>query len=146
MLRSVLRGPVLVTGGAGYIGSHVCKALAAAGAQPVCLDSLEKGHEWAVRWGDLARGDVGDEHRETTRRAERGDLTARQAQLGEPGAHTALELVERRLHVRRRQFLDADFEQEVVVHFAPPFFAGAAAVSSTGFTQRARSASSLMSG
>ena len=60
MLRSVLRGPVLVTGGAGYIGSHVCKALAAAGAQPVCLDSLEKGHEWAVRWGDLARGDVGD--------------------------------------------------------------------------------------
>ena len=60
MLRSVLRGPVLVTGGAGYIGSHVCKALAESGAHPVCLDTLEKGHEWAVRWGDLARGDVGD--------------------------------------------------------------------------------------
>jgi UDP-glucose-4-epimerase GalE len=51
---------VLVTGGAGYIGSHVCKALAEAGAQPLCLDTLEKGHEWAVRWGDLARGDIGD--------------------------------------------------------------------------------------
>lgn len=44
----------------GDIGSHVCKALAEAGAQPICLDTLEKGHEWAVRWGDLARGDVGD--------------------------------------------------------------------------------------
>lgn len=42
------------------IGSHVCKALAEAGAQPICLDTLEKGHEWAVRWGELARGDVGD--------------------------------------------------------------------------------------
>ena len=53
-------GPVLVTGGAGYIGSHVCKALAEAGAQPICLDTLEKGHDWAVRWGSLERGDVGD--------------------------------------------------------------------------------------
>jgi UDP-glucose-4-epimerase GalE len=52
--------PVLVTGGAGYIGSHVCKALAEAGAQPICLDTLEKGHDWAVRWGSLERGDVGD--------------------------------------------------------------------------------------
>ena len=60
MFASTVRGPVLVTGGAGYIGSHVCKALAEAGAQPLCLDTLEKGHEWAVRWGDLARGDVGD--------------------------------------------------------------------------------------
>ena len=60
MFASTVRGPVLVTGGAGYIGSHVCKALAEAGAQPICLDSLEKGHEWAVQWGALARGDVGD--------------------------------------------------------------------------------------
>jgi UDP-glucose-4-epimerase GalE len=51
---------VLVTGGAGYIGSHVCKALAEVGAQPICLDTLEKGHDWAVRWGSLERGDVGD--------------------------------------------------------------------------------------
>jgi UDP-glucose-4-epimerase GalE len=54
---------VLVTGGAGYIGSHICKALAEMGAQPVCYDTLEKGHEWAVRWGPLERGDIGDEAR-----------------------------------------------------------------------------------
>jgi UDP-glucose-4-epimerase GalE len=51
---------VLVTGGAGYIGSHVCKALAASGFNPICYDTLEKGHRWAVRWGPLERGDIGD--------------------------------------------------------------------------------------
>jgi UDP-glucose-4-epimerase GalE len=51
---------VLVAGGAGYIGSHICKALAESGATPVCYDSLEKGHKWAVRWGPLERGDIGD--------------------------------------------------------------------------------------
>src|SRR5258708_33780787 len=54
---------VLVPGGAGYIGSHVCKALAEAGFQPVCFDTLEKGHEWAVRWGPLERGDIADGRR-----------------------------------------------------------------------------------
>ena len=47
---------VLVTGGAGYIGSHVCKALAAAGYRPVTYDNLSEGHRWAVRWGPLERG------------------------------------------------------------------------------------------
>ena len=51
---------VLVAGGAGYIGSHVCKAVAEAGFIPVCYDTLEKGHDWAVRWGPLERGDIGD--------------------------------------------------------------------------------------
>jgi UDP-glucose-4-epimerase GalE len=51
---------ILVTGGAGYIGSHICKALAEAGQQPICFDTLEKGHDWAVRWGPLERGDIGD--------------------------------------------------------------------------------------
>jgi len=51
---------VLVTGGAGYIGSHVCKALAGSGFTPICYDTLEKGHRWAVRWGPLERGDIGD--------------------------------------------------------------------------------------
>ena len=51
---------VLVTGGAGFIGSHVCKALAEGGAIPVCYDSLEKGHPWAVRGGPLIQGDIGD--------------------------------------------------------------------------------------
>ena len=52
---------ILVTGGAGYIGSHACKALAAAGYRPVTLDNLVKGREAAVRWGPFIRGDVGDE-------------------------------------------------------------------------------------
>lgn len=58
-----MSGPVLVAGGAGYIGSHVCKALAESGFTPVCYDTLEKGHEWAVRFGPLERGDVGDRAR-----------------------------------------------------------------------------------
>jgi UDP-arabinose 4-epimerase len=51
---------ILVTGGAGYIGSHVCKALAARGHTPVTYDNLSRGHEMLVRWGPLERGDVGD--------------------------------------------------------------------------------------
>src|SRR5580704_6934338 len=51
---------VLVTGGAGYIGSHACKALAAAGYTPVTYDNLVQGHDWAVKWGPLERGDGGD--------------------------------------------------------------------------------------
>jgi UDP-arabinose 4-epimerase len=54
---------VLVTGGAGYIGSHACKALARAGWLPVTYDSLIYGHEWAVKWGPLERGDIGDRAR-----------------------------------------------------------------------------------
>lgn len=49
---------VLVTGGAGYIGSHACKALAEQGYEPVCFDNLIYGHEWAVQWGPLVRGDL----------------------------------------------------------------------------------------
>lgn len=52
--------PVLVTGGAGYIGSHTCKALAAAGYLPVAFDNLENGHRSAVRWGPFVQGDLGD--------------------------------------------------------------------------------------
>ncbi|HDQ41615.1 MAG TPA: UDP-glucose 4-epimerase GalE [Desulfonatronum sp.] len=51
---------VLVTGGAGYIGSQTCKALVQAGYRPVSLDNMVYGHEWAVRWGDLVRGDILD--------------------------------------------------------------------------------------
>ena len=51
---------VLVTGGAGYIGSHAAKALARAGYSPVVLDNLVYGHREAVRWGPLVEGDVGD--------------------------------------------------------------------------------------
>ena len=48
-----MTGVVLVTGGAGYVGSHACKALAAAGFRPVTLDDLSRGHRDAVRWGPL---------------------------------------------------------------------------------------------
>lgn len=51
---------VLVTGGAGYIGSHACKALALAGYLPVTLDNLGHGHREAVRWGPLVEGDIQD--------------------------------------------------------------------------------------
>lgn len=52
--------PVLVTGGAGYIGSHTCKALAAAGFRPIALDNLSLGHVWAVKWGQLVVADLID--------------------------------------------------------------------------------------
>ena len=54
---------ILVTGGAGYIGSHTCKALAAAGYAPVVLDDLSSGHRWAVKWGPLVAADIADRAR-----------------------------------------------------------------------------------
>ncbi len=54
---------ILVTGGAGYIGSHACKALAKAGYTPVTFDNLVYGHRWAVQWGPLEEGDVLDRAR-----------------------------------------------------------------------------------
>ncbi|MBB3771014.1 UDP-glucose 4-epimerase [Angulomicrobium tetraedrale] len=54
---------VLVTGGAGYIGSHACKRLAAAGYVPVTFDSLVTGWEEAVRFGPFEPGDLADRAR-----------------------------------------------------------------------------------
>jgi UDP-arabinose 4-epimerase len=51
---------ILVTGGAGYIGSHTAKHLATAGHEPVVFDDLSQGHEWAVKWGPLERGSLSD--------------------------------------------------------------------------------------
>jgi UDP-glucose-4-epimerase GalE len=51
---------VLVTGGAGYIGSHTCKVLAQAGYIPVCYDNLSTGHQEAVKWGPFVQGDIAD--------------------------------------------------------------------------------------
>lgn len=51
---------VLVTGGAGFVGSHACKALAQAGYLPVVLDNLSEGHRSAVKWGPLVEGDLCD--------------------------------------------------------------------------------------
>jgi len=52
---------ILVTGGAGYIGSHTCKALHDAGFNPVTFDSLVYGHREAVKWGPFVEGDLSDE-------------------------------------------------------------------------------------
>lgn len=52
--------PVLVTGGAGYIGSHTCKALAQAGYLPISYDNLSRGFRDAVRYGPLVVGDIAD--------------------------------------------------------------------------------------
>src|SRR5579864_2845989 len=54
---------ILVTGGAGYVGSHACKALANAGYRPVVYDNLSRGHAGAVKWGPLVEGDLHDEAR-----------------------------------------------------------------------------------
>jgi UDP-glucose-4-epimerase GalE len=51
---------VLVTGGAGYIGSHAAKALSRAGYRVVVFDNLSAGHREAVRYGPLEVGDVTD--------------------------------------------------------------------------------------
>jgi UDP-arabinose 4-epimerase len=54
---------ILVTGGAGYIGSHTCKALALAGHTPVTYDNLSRGFEHAVKWGPFEPGDILDPDR-----------------------------------------------------------------------------------
>jgi len=55
------RPRVLVTGGAGYIGSHTCKLLARAGFNPVTFDSLSRGHARLVCFGELLQGDLHDQ-------------------------------------------------------------------------------------
>jgi UDP-glucose 4-epimerase len=54
---------VFVTGGAGYIGSHVVKALGEAGHEVLTYDNLSTGHEWAVLHGRLVKGDLADAER-----------------------------------------------------------------------------------
>ena len=51
---------ILVTGGAGYIGSHCCKALAQKGFHPITIDSLVYGHQRFVKWGKFIKGDTGN--------------------------------------------------------------------------------------
>ena len=54
---------VLVTGGAGYIGAHACKALSKAGYVPVCFDNFSTGWKQAVKYGPLEEGDLADRAR-----------------------------------------------------------------------------------
>lgn len=54
---------VLVAGGAGYVGSHACKALAKEGFTPIVFDNLSTGHDWAAKWGPLEIGSIHDDSR-----------------------------------------------------------------------------------
>jgi UDP-arabinose 4-epimerase len=62
---------ILVTGGAGYIGSHTCKALRNAGFDPIAYDNLTRGNPESVQWGPLEIGDINDNTRlrETLKRS-----------------------------------------------------------------------------
>lgn len=66
---------VLITGGAGYIGSHTAKALARAGVEPVVYDNLSTGHSWAVKWGPLIEADLCD-YQALKQAVEQYDITA----------------------------------------------------------------------
>ncbi len=56
---------ILVTGGAGYIGSHTCKLLAQMGYEPITYDNLSTGHKEFVKWGPLIIGDLHDTNKIT---------------------------------------------------------------------------------
>lgn len=58
-----MSGTVFVTGGAGYVGSHCCKAFHQAGWNVVTYDNLSRGWRDLVRWGELIEGDILDEAR-----------------------------------------------------------------------------------
>ena len=58
-----MNNSILVTGGAGYIGAHACKALSRAGYTPITYDNLVYGHRSAVKWGPMEEGDISDRRR-----------------------------------------------------------------------------------
>ncbi len=62
-LSEVPMAKVLVTGGAGYIGSHVVKLLGESGHEVVVYDNLSTGHRWAVLYGELVEADLADKKR-----------------------------------------------------------------------------------
>lgn len=77
---------VLVTGGAGYVGSHCCKAFAKAGWNVVTLDNLSRGWRDAVRWGPLVECDIRDSDRvRVTLETYKPDLVAHFAALAYVG-------------------------------------------------------------
>ena len=55
--------PILVVGGAGYIGSHTCLALSERGYLPVVYDNFTSGHPEFVKWGPAEQGDIRDKTR-----------------------------------------------------------------------------------
>ena len=85
------RPPVIVTGGAGFIGSHTCRALAQRGFRPIAVDDLRTGHADAVKWGPLEQVDLADTDRLATILARSGAKTvihfAASAYVGESMQH-----------------------------------------------------------
>jgi len=95
-------------------------------------------HDLFILFG-LLLGHAVDEHAQPPRRAVALHAAESQPQSFEPGAHAILELLERRRHIARRQFLETELEQQVAGHGHD--FTG------SGFgSQRSRSAASLISG
>src|SRR6266702_4472653 len=81
---------VLITGGAGYVGSHCCKAFASAGWEVVTLDNLSRGWREAVQWGPLVECDIRDELRvRSALEMYKPDLVAHFAALAYVGESTA---------------------------------------------------------
>ena len=76
MSLSTAHTNVLVAGGAGYIGSHASKALAASGFVPVVYDNLSTGYRGFARWGPLVEGDLLDKERLTRAFAEHRPVVA----------------------------------------------------------------------
>jgi UDP-arabinose 4-epimerase len=84
--RRHLSRSVFVTGGAGYVGSHCCKAFAEAGWNVVVYDNLSRGWADFVRWGPLVQGDILDaEHLTRAMREARPDAVAHFAALAYVG-------------------------------------------------------------
>jgi UDP-glucose 4-epimerase len=54
---------IIITGGAGYIGSHTAKALFESGFTPIILDNLSTGHDWAINWGKFYKVDLCDKQK-----------------------------------------------------------------------------------
>ena len=77
----------IITGGAGFIGSHTCKVLAENGIEPIVYDNLSTGHRDCVRWGALVKGDILDtDHLAKTLKEVRADAVihfAASAYVGE---------------------------------------------------------------
>jgi UDP-arabinose 4-epimerase len=84
-----MKGTVLVTGGAGYVGSHCCKAFARAGWRVVVYDNLFRGWRDMVRWGELIEADILDANAlDRAMQSVRPDIVAHFAALAYVGEST----------------------------------------------------------
>lgn len=116
---------ILVTGGAGYVGSHCCKAFANAGWQVVCLDNLSRGWREAVRWGPLIEADIADHDTvAATLRQYRPDVVAHFAAFAYVGESVAAPEIYYDNNVRRTFALLETMRQ---VHLAPVLFSSTCA-------------------